>query len=132
MRREFALPKADEEHLEARGLPWETLNSGGQWLLTHNFPVPGGYNHDQVSVAVLISSGYPEAQLDMVFFNPALARLDGKAIKATQAKQQLDGKEWQRWSRHRTAQNPWRPGVDNIETHFLLINDWLEREFLNR
>ena len=132
MRREFALPKADEGFLEARGLPWETLNSGGQWLLMHNFPVPDGYNHDQVSVAVLISSGYPEAQLDMVFFSPALARLDGKVIKATQAKQQLDGKEWQRWSRHRTAQNPWRPGVDNIETHFLLINDWLEREFLNR
>jgi hypothetical protein len=40
-------------------------------------------------------------------------------------------KRYQQWSRHRTAQNPWRPGLDNVCTHLLQVNNWLEREFKN-
>jgi hypothetical protein len=43
--------------------------------------------------------------------------------------QSLDGKSFQRWSRHRTAENPWRIGRDNLGTHIILVEDWLAREF---
>jgi hypothetical protein len=65
----------------------------------------------------------------MVYFFPALARKDGRVIAAAEAMQPLDGKSFQRWSRHRTAQNPWKIGRDNLGTHIILVEDWLTREF---
>ena len=63
----------------------------------------------------------------MAFFFPALARLDGKAINAATPLQR-DGKTFQQWSRHRTGQNPWRPGEDDVSTHLVLVEYWLEKE----
>jgi hypothetical protein len=129
MRRQFSLPEADETFLESLGIPWETLiENSARWLLLHGFPVPAGYNHARVMVAIRIETGYPEAQLDMIYFYPPLDRLDGVAIGALST-QPLDGKVFQRWSRHRTVSNPWRPGEDDISTHLALASDWLEREF---
>src|SRR5690348_13981378 len=76
MRRDFDLPEEDEDFLESLGRPWETVRDGGaQWLLLHEFPFPDGYNHATGSIAIAIPSGYRTAQLDMAYFNPALARL---------------------------------------------------------
>lgn len=129
LRRQFDLLEDDDVFLKEYGLPWETVTDGSPWVLIHQFKTPPGYNHDLVTVAIRIETGYPNAQLDMVYFYPALARADGKPIGATDAKQMLDGKEYQRWSRHRTPQNPWVPGRDGLGTHVILIEDWLEREF---
>ena len=130
LRRQFDLQEEDTEYLDAKGLPWETLNEGGTlWLLVHEWPVPDGYNVPKVSVAVRLV-GYPNGALDMAYFKPALSRTDGVPIRATSAVQTIDGTPWQRWSRHRTAQNPWRPGVDSIATHLALVEHWLEREFV--
>jgi hypothetical protein len=79
-------------------------------------------------VALSISSAYPDAQIDMAFFSPSLQRKDGKPINATSHIQLIGGKNWQRWSRHRTAENKWRPGIDNISTHLTQVKHWLERE----
>ena len=129
MRRQFSLLEADETFLESLGLPWEAIAENNvRWVLLHGYPVPPGYNHDRVVVAIRVETGYPEAQLDMVYFYPPLARLDGVAIGALST-QPLGGKLFQRWSRHRTGVNPWRPGEDDLSTHLSLIEDWLEREF---
>ncbi|MGB8508425.1 MAG: E2/UBC family protein [Pyrinomonadaceae bacterium] len=129
MRRQFLLLEADREHLDARGLAWETIiDSAGRWLLVHEFPVPDGYNLRSVTAAVQIGACYPDAQLDMVYFHPPLVRTDGRAIGAL-SNQLIDGKTFQRWSRHRTGQNPWRPGEDDIAAHLSLVEHWLEREF---
>jgi len=128
VRRSFQLPQADAAHLAARGFEWEAIVENGHWLILHNFPVPPGYNHRAVMAAINIPPSYPDSQLDMVYFYPGLARNDGKPIQALSA-HVLDGKEWQRWSRHRTSQNPWRPGEDDLSSHLLLIEDWLLREF---
>lgn len=129
LRRDFALPPEDVEYLDALGRPWELITDKAQWLVIHGHPLPPGYCLESVSVAIRIEAGYPHAALDMVYFYPFIARSDSKPIPAADSKQVMDGKEWQRWSRHRTPQNPWRPGEDNIESHHLLIKDWLEREF---
>ena len=129
LRRDFDLLPLDEKLLNEYGHPWETVLDGSQWVLIHEFPTHKGYNHPRVTVAIRMETGYPNTQLNMAYFFPALARNDGKAIGATGAKQVIDGKTYQRWSRHRTAQNPWRIGVDGLDTHVILIEDWLTREF---
>jgi E2/UBC family protein E len=129
LRREFTPLPQDLEFLEDYGLPWETIVDGSQWFLIHELPTHEGYNHPRVTAAIRIETGYPQAELNMVYFFPALARKDGKAIGATQTIQQLDGKAFQRWSRHRTGQNPWKAGRDHLGTHVLMVEDWLAREF---
>ncbi len=128
-RRQFDLLPEDQKFLEEYELPWETIIDGSHWVLIHDFPTPDGYNHAKVTVAIRMETGYPNVELNMAYFYPALSRKDGKGIKATEAQQKLDGKSFQRWSRHRTAANPWRAGQDNLGTHIFLIEDWLEREF---
>jgi hypothetical protein len=128
MRKQFILPESDREYLDACGLAWETVSeAGSNWLLIHNYPVPTGYNVKKVIVGLMISAGYPEAQIDMAFFSPSLARTDGRVIHAATPLQR-DGKTFQQWSRHRTAQNPWRPGEDDVSTHLALVKHWLEKE----
>jgi hypothetical protein len=129
LRRQFGLLPADQAFLERYGLPWEAIVDKSQWILIHEFPTHGGYNHPKVSIGVRLETGYPQAQLNMVYVNPPLARRDSQGIGATQATQALDGKTWQRWSRHRTPANPWKPGEDSLETHVYLIEDWFSREF---
>lgn len=130
MRVQFDLPEGDFAYLVARGFLWEAIiEAGARWLLVHNFPVAEGFSqHPTAAAAFQITNGYPDAPLDMVYFHPCLTRRDGKGIPATEARQALDGKAWQRWSRHRTAANAWRPGVDDLATHIQLIEDCLERE----
>ncbi|RJG55386.1 hypothetical protein D0Z70_08220 [Sphingobium terrigena] len=129
MRRQFDLLPEDEQLLNDYGLPWETVVDGSQWVLIHDFPTHEGYNHKTVIAAIRLETGYPNTPLDMVYFHPALARTDGRRIGATQVVQQVAGISYQRWSRHRTAQNPWRPTIDSLGTHIVLIEDWLQREF---
>jgi len=129
LRRQFDLPEEDTKFLDDYTLPWEAIVDGSMWVLLHEFQTPPGYNHAKVTAAIRIETGYPTAALDMVYFFPALSRKDGQPIKAAEATQQVDGKTYQRWSRHRTAVNPWKVGQDNIGSHVFLIEDWLEREF---
>lgn len=129
LRRQFELPPEDWRFLDEYGLPWETIIDGSQWVLINEFAAGVGYNHQHVTAAIRLETGYPNAELHMVYFFPALARTDGKTIGATQVTQQIDGKPFQRWSRHRTPQNPWKIGRDNLGTHILLVEDWLSREF---
>lgn len=129
LRRQFDLLPEDEQFLNDYGLPWETVVDGSQWVLIHDFPTYGPYDHATATAAIRLETGYPNTALDMVYFSPSLARQDGIRINATEVQQSLDGKSFQRWSRHRTPQNPWKPGQDSVGTHIFLIEDWLQREF---
>lgn len=130
MRRQFALPSNDVAYLESTGLEWETVvtQEGARYLIIRDRPVPAGYSAVRADVALMIPPSYPESQIDMSYFHPHLARSDGKAIgRLTPHK--IDQVEFQRWSRHRTKEAPWRPGEDDVSTHLVLVDDWLEREF---
>lgn len=130
MKMDFQLPEEDVNFLDGLSLTWETVNDRGmQWVIIHNYPVAPGYNEQKVSVAIKIETGYPRTPLDMAYFYPALQRLDGKTINAI-CGQSIDGINYQRWSRHRTAQNPWREGVDDLSTHLALVSFWFEQEFI--
>jgi len=128
MRRAFQMPEEDEECLAACGRPWEAITEGpAKWLIFPDYPIPQGYNHQSVTAAVRVPPSYPDDQIDMIYFHPPLALTTGKPIRQLSTVQ-LDGKTFQQWSRHRTGVNPWRPGLDNVCTHLLQANNWLERE----
>ena len=128
LRREFVLPPEDLATLERLGYPWETILVGkAQWLLIHDYPIPAGYKPRVASLAFNIPTLYPDAQIDMVNFNPPLAPTGKQTIRKL-TNRELDGKTWQQWSRHRTGENPWRPGIDDLEAHLELVDYWLRRE----
>ncbi|OMP68713.1 E2/UBC family protein [Domibacillus epiphyticus] len=130
LRKEFYLEEDEVAYLDSLGITWETIAEGsGYWLLLHHFPIPTGYNIQTAIAAIQLQSNYLVAGLDMVYFTPSLYRIDNVPIRATEYTQMIDQKQFQRWSRHRTGTNPWRPGVDNLSTHIGLIEEWLLREF---
>lgn len=133
MRREFDLSVEDTSFLNGGVVSWEAIRDGNMmWVLIHEYCVPDRYTQDKVTMAVSIPENYPEGQLDMAYFSPSVVRKDGKLIPQTEHLQSIDGKQYQRWSRHYTPQNPWKPGEHSLETHFYLIANWLEREFEKR
>ena len=128
--RQFTLGEEDVDFLDGLGYQWEALLDGRtRWIIIRKYPIPDGYNYTIADVAIQVPPGYPDCQLDMAYFKPALARTDSVAVKAANATIAVQGATFQRWSRHRTPANPWRPGVDSIATHLLLVDDWLAREF---
>ena len=127
LRKQFELSDEDRLFLNQQGLPWEALLVGGAgWLLIHDFPLPAGYSESTTTMALLIPASYPSAEIDMMYFYPDVVRLDNRAINAL-SQQALDGKIYQRWSRHRPM-GMWRPGIDNLETHFLAVLEWINKE----
>jgi hypothetical protein len=131
MRRQFELGEEDIDGLAARGFTWETIiEAKTKWLIVNDYPIPDGYNHRKASVALRIPPSYPDDQIDMAYFFPALALVSGKQIIKVTA-HSLDGKEFQQWSRHRTEANPWRKGLDSICTHLLQVDSWMERALRN-
>jgi hypothetical protein len=129
-RRDFSLPEEDMEWLNALGLRFELVREGAVLrVVIYGWPLPAGFTVSAVDANVRIDAGYPDTQIDMVYFSPAIARRDGRGIPATCA-DQFDGKPWQRWSRHRTPANPWRSGIDSLSTHFALVDAWLAKELV--
>jgi hypothetical protein len=128
VRRDFSLPEDDENHLKAQGFEWDTILEGNvRWLIIRHYPIPVGYNVATADAALRIQPLYPDVQIDMVYFFPQLQ--SSRPIGAL-TMHPLEGKQYQQWSRHRTAANPWRPGIDNLGTHLLQVDSWLARELL--
>jgi hypothetical protein len=133
LRRDFTLPEVDISSLDAMQLEWSTVRepSGALLLVVEGWRLPAGYNVATATLVLVIPQGYPDTQIDMAYFSPPLIRADGRAINNLTTAAWSIG-TFQQWSRHRTAQNPWRPGADDISTHLSLVDDWLRREFERR
>lgn len=125
---DFALLPGDKEYLDSLGLRWEAVEEGGiKAVVVYSWPLPKGYNVGEADVHVRFNAGYPDSQIDMAYFAPALARADGRGIGGLSLCP-FDGRQWQQWSRHRTANSQWRIGEDDLSTHMSLVRDWLEAE----
>lgn len=122
----FSLPVEDVEFLDNNSFLWEAIVQQSNWLIIKDHPVSEGYNISSVDIALLIPPAYPAAEIDMAYFFPPLQKKSGKPIRAISS-QSIDGKIFQRWSRHRKP-GEWRPGLDNISTHLLAVNNWLEHD----
>lgn len=128
MREEFILPKTDTEFLNSNFSRWEAIRIQNiQWLIIYDFKIPDGYNHKNVAIALRIDSSYPTTQIDMAYFCPHLERLDKKSINNLSFLN-IENKQWQQWSRHRTGENPWLANEDDISAHLDLVNHFLAAE----
>ncbi|MER8408155.1 multiubiquitin domain-containing protein [Mesorhizobium sp. M1307] len=128
-RRDFPLLEVDESFLDGLGLPWETKAvDGPRWLIIHDYPVPVGYTISTTTLALLVPPNYPQAQIDMFYAYPALAKAVGGVIPATKTTKPIDGLPFQRWSRHRGPGSPWNPQQDNVVTHLALVESAIAKE----
>jgi hypothetical protein len=127
-RRDATLPPQDLLFLDGLGKEWEIIVDGSIWVLIYAFTLPPGYSQSEVILAVRIEGGYPMTPLDMMYVYPEIQRTDGKSIVAADVPQTLDQKQFQRWSRHRTPENPWISGQDSLETHYYLIEEAFRSE----
>ncbi|RYY80281.1 MAG: prokaryotic E2 family E [Moraxellaceae bacterium] len=129
LQKTFELLDTDYDHLNQMNLPWETVISNGQrWLLIHNYNIPDGYNAKEISLALEIPHTYPQAQIDMFYVLPALNLQTGQPIGCTETTTDINGKGYQRWSRHRGANSTWNPTLDNVRTHLALVEGALIKE----
>ncbi len=123
-------PLTDKDRGFLTKLPyeWEVEQWQGNLLLKiKKWPIPPGYNHSFVDIAIVVPITYPSAQLDMFYVLPGLFRIDGKSIPNL-ADENFNGTTWQRWSRHRLNPNDWRMGIDCVETHLCLMDSCLIAE----
>jgi hypothetical protein len=128
-RRDFALPAEDIAFLDSLGLRWDAIaEAGNLWVVIYGVVLPPGFTESATDVAIQIMPGYPTSQLDMAYFNPPVLRQDGRSIACANTVENLDGRTWQRWSRHRIGATAWVPGEDNLERHFMFMQDWWSRE----
>lgn len=127
--RAFALRDEDEDYLSKSDLKLETIIEGGRrWAILRDFPLPAGYTCSATDIAIEVPPTYPTAQLDMFYCYPHLALTSGGAIPQTQSSQTIEGKSYQRWSRHRTGATTWKPESDSIITHIAIIADAIAKE----
>lgn len=125
----FALIEEDQAFAERHRGSIECIVDGNRhWVLIHDMDVPDGYNVSKVTAAVMLPTGYPICGLDMVYFYPELSLSSGKPIHAAEVRVTIQDKTYQRWSRHFTPQSPWRPGIDSLDTYYIMIQGWLRRE----
>jgi len=128
--RQFDLLDVDVKHLNELGVRWETiLEDQRRWLLIHDFRPITGYAPGTTVLALDIPKDYPAAQIDMFYFSPWISRADGQAIPSTQVRAIIRGSEFQGWSRHRNAGDPWDPNTDNLMTHLALVEGCMHKEF---
>ncbi|WP_396632754.1 multiubiquitin domain-containing protein [Maribacter sp. R86514] len=129
---QFTLPDEDVHFLDSIRNGVDLIQEGNRrWLIFRGYKIPDGYNVEVADLAILIPPHYPTAGLDMMYLNPPLARKDGAAIKAL-SNQTIEGKRYQRWSRHRSAANKWNPNIHNVESHVDLMVRCLTAEFAKR
>ncbi|MFZ0268198.1 E2/UBC family protein [Caulobacter sp.] len=128
MRRDFELGPDDVRALDALGRSWEAVRSseGPRYVIIHDHPVPAGYNHSAVTVAIRLDT-YPPGPLDMAYVMPSLARADGKVINNLSTLT-IDQQTYQQWSRHYA----FRSGVDTLASHLRRFGSWLTHEFRKR
>lgn len=125
------LTKPDERFLKSKGLDFEVVPDGQMFaLIISGYPLPPGYDHDEVDLLLRLPAGFPDAPPDMFWMEPFVAYADGSAPSQTQVRESHYGRTWQRWSRHLAV--AWRPGIDNLQSYLRLIRTDLEAAGLSR
>jgi hypothetical protein len=120
------LPSNDQSHLDERAPGSSVTVDGGMiCVVIPDFALAAGFTQTKADLLLRLSPGYPDLPPDMWWFNPAVRRMDGRPIAATEVQETYFGRTWQRWSRHLNA-GQWRAGVDSIESYLALVRRELE------
>jgi hypothetical protein len=120
------LPESDRQYLANKGYVYEEITEGKlKGLIFSKFKLPPQkYDVSQVDLLILLPNGYPDIVPDMFYLEPSVKLVqENRPPRATQARQQFNGRSWQRWSRHNQE---WRRGVDGIWTMLKRVEHALE------
>lgn len=125
----MVLPDFDQNYLRDKGLNYlEAESNNHKGIIIKNWILPKDkYNVNCSDLLIIIPPGYPDVAPDMWYFNPELTLLpDRRFAKATNHTIEFNGINWQRWSRHLSA-DKWRSGIDGIHTYLKRIIESLEK-----
>lgn len=126
---QFEVLQKDSEYLQQVFGNFKTvIDQGHRWLIVDNYVLPPGYSHKEITLAIEIPGLYPQAEIDMFYTYPRIYLSNGTTPPCTEVNQMIDGKNYQRWSRHRSGISQWNPAIDSVITHFSLIEESLFRE----
>ena len=115
------LPEADREYLERCGIAHRVFEADGMLNVELlDFPMPDGLSARTASVLFRLSASYPDTPPDMWWIIPHLTPVRGGTIPATEVIETIDGRSWQRWSRHLDP-TAWRSGIDSLESYVRLL-----------
>ena len=119
------LPEPDAVYLERAGIQHRVFEEGGMLNVELlGFPLPTGLNAHHASVLFRLSPSYPDTPPDMWWIIPHLTAVGGGQIPATEVIETIDGRSWQRWSRHLDP-TAWRSGIDGLESYVRLLRNEL-------
>lgn len=126
------LPPDDHDYLQAR-VPGHVVSLDGGMIniVIPSFPLPAGFTLGVADLLLRLSAGYPDVPPDMWWFEPAVRRVDGQTIAATESQEAYLGRTWQRWSRH-LQPGQWRSGIDSIESYLALVRKELDAAAMAR
>jgi hypothetical protein len=123
----MTLPASDLDYLADRQLAHQVVMDAGMvCVLFLGWPLPPGLNVASTDVLIRLQAGYPDIPPDMWWTDPAVVRADGSVIPATDVRQSILGRNWQRWSRHFQG-GQWKPGVDGLESFLALVRSEFEK-----
>ena len=116
-RGDVPLPDVDVSYLQSKGIEFTVIALVHETLLRiQNYILPDAYTPRQVELLIRLPIGYPSAMPDMFFTSPTVSLAKGGKPMRTESIVQLEGMQWQQWSRHFTR-SLWRPGIDNIGSY---------------
>ncbi len=94
-------------------------------LVLKGFPLGTGFNLVSADVLVRIPRSYPDTGPDMFWMSPAVLLSNGQEPQAANVRQQILGRQWQRFSWHRSR---WDSLRDNMSTYIEFIRHRLEQK----
>lgn len=103
----------------------QSVESNMLCVVLPGYALPDGLAPTHVDLLLRLGPGYPDVPPDMWWFDPAVQRMDGQAIRNTHVAENHLGRTWQRWSRHLTP-GQWRPGVDSVQTFLAILRNDLD------
>jgi hypothetical protein len=117
----MSLPTPDQQYLAERGIQHEVIaDSGMVCVVFPKWQLPAGLSISEADVLIRLAPGYPDIPPDMWWVSPEILRADKSAIPATEVRQPLVDRTWQRWSRH-FQPGQWQSGIDGLESYLTLI-----------
>jgi hypothetical protein len=120
------LPLIDQEYVRTRAAgSTVSLEAGMICVVIPRLLLPKGFTVAEADLLLRLAPGYPDVPPDMWWFQPAVLRVDGCPITATQVQETHLGRVWQRWSRHLQS-GQWRSGIDSLESYLALVRRELD------
>lgn len=123
------LPQNEVNYLLDQGMTFHLVpnpeNPAEKFLIIDNFDLGEHYAPRQVRLLVKIPQGFPVAEMDMFWVQPAVQKVTGEVPQCTLMETYM-GSTWQRFSRHRDP-NTWNPVLGGLRCHFAFIKEALRK-----